>query len=109
MKTARIGCEGPRSVATPQQCQREIGRHRANVRRVRGGHGGGNVSYIRDDAAAVALLVGVYVQAAHDALAGDDAAAAWLHINEIPPSTWPMVAKVTATPPKPYKPHRAAA
>lgn len=106
VKTARIGCEGPRSVATPQQCQREIGRHRANVRRVQGGVTGGAMV---DEEGALRLLAGIFVQAAKDALAGDVGAARWLALNDIPPSSWRFVAKVTATPKKTYRPHRAAA
>ena len=62
-----------------------------------------------DEETAVRLLVAIFRQAAADALAGDVGAARWLQLNDVPPSSWPMVAKVTATPPKPYKPHRAAA
>ena len=62
-----------------------------------------------DEEGAQRLAVAIFVQAAKDALAGDVCAARWLHINEIPPSSWPLVAKVTAAPKKPYRPHRAAA
>ena len=88
---------GPRSVATPQQCQRDINSPRANVERA-GGVTGGTMAVNLDDDAAARLAVAIFAQAAVDALAGDDAAARWLHINEVPPSSWRRVAAVKVTP-----------
>ena len=62
-----------------------------------------------DEAGAMRLLCGIFAQAARDALAGNDAAARWLSLNDVPPTSWRLVAKVNATPKKVPKRHLQAA